>query len=111
MRISGAAALRAWAVVDAGLAPGTAGLELVVVPGDFDSVSAPGVAVLGIGIAGGLQGLRTAAIDPQKLSYDPCQHAGMRSNQTRFPAASHCGICVVVIKATCKTKKRPFARA
>ena len=37
--------------------------------GDFDSVSAPGVAVLGIDIACGLQGLRTAAIDPQKLSY------------------------------------------
>jgi hypothetical protein len=50
--------------------------------GDFDSVSAPGVAVLGIDIAGGLQGLRTAAIDPQKFSYNPCQHAGMRSNQT-----------------------------
>ena len=79
--------------------------------GDFDLVSAPGVAVLGIGIAGGLQGLRTAAIDPQKLSYDPCQHAGMRSNQTQFPAASHCGICIVVIKAACKTKKRPFERA
>lgn len=67
--------------------------------GDFDSVSAPGVAVLGIDIACGLQGLRTAAIDPQKLSYNPCQHAGMRSNQTQFPAASHCGICIVVIKA------------
>ena len=74
--------------------------------GDFDSVSAPGVAVLGIDIAGGLQGLRTAAIDPQKFSYNPCQHAGMRSNQTQFPAASHCGICIVVIKAARKTKKK-----
>ena len=105
MRISGAAALRAWVVVDAVLASGTAGLELVVVPGEFDSVSAPSVAVLGIGIAGGLQGLRTAAIDPQKLSYDPCQHAGVRSNQTQFPAGSHCGICIVVIKAACRPRK------
>jgi len=72
--------------------------------GDFDSVSAPGVAVLGIDIAGGLQGLRTAAIDPQKFSYNPCQHAGMRSNQTPFPAASHCGICIVVIEAARKTE-------
>jgi hypothetical protein len=48
IRISGAAALRGWIVVDAGLASGIAGLELVGVPGDFDSVSAPGVAVLGI---------------------------------------------------------------
>jgi hypothetical protein len=40
--------LRGWIVVDAGLASGIAGLELVGVPGDFDSVSAPGVAVLGI---------------------------------------------------------------
>jgi hypothetical protein len=48
IRISGAAALRGWVVLDAGLASGTAGLELVGVPGDFDSVSAPGVAVLGV---------------------------------------------------------------
>jgi len=73
--------------------------------GDFDLVSASGLAMLGIGIAGGLQGLRTAAIDPQKLSNNPCQHAGMRRNQTQFPAASHCGICIVVIKAARKTKK------
>ena len=99
------------------LAPSLAGATLGLegqdfeLRGDFDSVSAPGVAVLGIDIAGGLQGLRTAAIDPQKLSYNPCQHAGMRSNQTQFPAASHCGICIVVIKAARKTKKRPFERA
>ena len=68
--------------------------------GDFDSVSTPGVAVLGM-IS---QGLRTAAIDPQKLSFNPCQHAGMRSNQTPFPAASHCGICIVVIEAARKTE-------
>ena len=105
IRITGTAALRGCMDLDAELASGTAGLELVA-PGDFDSVSAPGVAVLGIGIAGGLQGLRTAAIDPQKLSYNACQHAGMRSNQTQFPAASHCGICIVVIKAACKTKKK-----
>jgi hypothetical protein len=42
------AALRGWVVLDAGLASGTAGLELVGAPGDLDSVSAPGVAVLGI---------------------------------------------------------------
>jgi hypothetical protein len=48
IRISGAAALRGWVVLDAGLASGTAGLELVGVPGDLDSVSAPGVAVLGV---------------------------------------------------------------
>jgi hypothetical protein len=35
-------------VVDAGLASGTAGLELVGAPGDLDSVSAPGLAVLGV---------------------------------------------------------------
>ena len=78
--------------------------------GDFDSVSAPGVAVLGIDIAGGSQALRTAAIDPQKLSYNRVS-TRMRSNQTQFPAASHCGICIVVIKAARKTKKRPFERA
>ena len=33
---------------DAGLASGTAGLELVGAPGDLDSVSAPGLAVLGV---------------------------------------------------------------
>ena len=48
IRISGTAALRGWVVLDAGLASGTAGLELVGVPGDLDSVSAPGVAVLGV---------------------------------------------------------------
>jgi hypothetical protein len=37
--------LRGWVVLDAGLA---AGLELVGVPGDLDSVSAPGVALLGV---------------------------------------------------------------
>ena len=42
------AALRGWVVLDAGLASRTAGLELVGAPGDLDSVSAPGVAVLGI---------------------------------------------------------------
>src|SRR4029077_8565330 len=42
------AALRGWVVLDAGLASGTAGLELVGVPGDLDSVSAPGGAVLGV---------------------------------------------------------------
>jgi hypothetical protein len=77
--------------------------------GDFDSVWAPGVAVLGIDIAGGLQGLRTAAIDPQKFSYNPCQHAGMRSNQTQFPAGFAL-LCILVIKAARKTKKRPFER-
>jgi len=35
-------------VVDAELGSGIAGWGLVGVPGDFDSVSAPGVAVLGI---------------------------------------------------------------
>jgi hypothetical protein len=54
IRISGAAALRGWVVLDAGLASGTAGLELVGVPGDLDSVSAPGVAVLGsLGLGAG----------------------------------------------------------
>ena len=48
IKISGAAALRGWVVSDAGLASGTAGLELVGAPGDLDSVSAPGVAVLGV---------------------------------------------------------------
>jgi len=48
IRISGTAALRGWIVVDAELASGTAGLELVGGPGDLDSVSAPGVAVLGV---------------------------------------------------------------
>jgi hypothetical protein len=67
--------------------------------------SAPGVAVLGIGIAGALQGLRTAAIDPQKLSYDPCQHSGMRSNQTQFPAASHFGIALLLSKPLARPRK------
>ena len=40
--------MRGWVVLDAGLASGTAGLELVGVPGDLDSVSAPGLAVLGV---------------------------------------------------------------
>ena len=48
IKISGAAALRGWVVSDAGLASGTTGLELVGAPGDLDSVSAPGVAVLGV---------------------------------------------------------------
>ena len=48
IKISGAAALRGWGVSDAGLASGTAGLELVGAPGDLDSVSAPGLAVLGV---------------------------------------------------------------
>jgi L-alanine-DL-glutamate epimerase-like enolase superfamily enzyme len=48
IRMSGTAAFRAWAVVDAELGSGIAGWGLVGVPGDFDSVSAPGVAVLGI---------------------------------------------------------------
>ena len=48
IRISGTAVLRGWVVVDAELGSGIAGLGLVGVPGDLDSVSAPGVAVLGI---------------------------------------------------------------
>ncbi len=48
IKISGAAPLRGWVVSDAGLASGTAGLELVGAPGDLDSVSAPGLAVLGV---------------------------------------------------------------
>ena len=40
--------MRGWVVSDAGLASGTTGLELVGAPGDLDSVSAPGVAVLGV---------------------------------------------------------------
>ena len=35
-------------VVDAGLASGTAGLELIGAPDDLESGSAPGVAVLGV---------------------------------------------------------------
>ena len=35
IRISGTAVLRGWIVVDAGLASGTTGLELVGAPGDF----------------------------------------------------------------------------
>src|SRR6516225_3976570 len=46
IRISGTAALRGWVVLDAGLASGTAALELIDVSGDFDWVSAPGVPVL-----------------------------------------------------------------
>ena len=46
IRISGTAVLRGWIVVDAELASGTAGLELLGAPGDL--VSAPGVAVLGV---------------------------------------------------------------
>ena len=60
IKIFGAAALRGWVFSDAGLAAsGTAGLELVGAPGDADSVSAPGVAVLevwdsglGVGVVG-----------------------------------------------------------
>jgi len=48
IKISGAAALRGWVVSDAGLASGTTRLELVGASGDLDSVSAPGVAVLGV---------------------------------------------------------------
>jgi hypothetical protein len=48
IRISGTAVLRGWVVLDAGLASGFAGLELVGVPGDLDSVSALGVTVLGV---------------------------------------------------------------
>ena len=48
IRITGTAALRGCMDLDAGLASGTAGLELVGVPGDLDSVSAPAVAVLGV---------------------------------------------------------------
>ena len=40
--------MRGWVVSDAGLASGTVGLELVGAPGDLDSVSAPGLAVLGV---------------------------------------------------------------
>jgi hypothetical protein len=42
------AALRGCVVVDAGLASGIAGLELVGVPGDSGWVSVPGVPVLGV---------------------------------------------------------------
>src|SRR5262245_25642052 len=45
-RISGAAALLGWVVFDAGLASGTAGLELLGVLGDSDLVSALGAGVL-----------------------------------------------------------------
>jgi len=49
IKIFGAAALSGWAFTDAGLAAsGIVGLELVGAPGDLDSVSAPGVAVLGV---------------------------------------------------------------
>jgi len=75
--------------------------------GDFDSVSAPGVAVLGIDIAGGLQGLRTAAIDPQKLSVS----ARGDAEQPNPVSRSFALLCIVVIKAARKTKKRPFERA
>jgi len=47
-RISGAAALRGWVVLDAGLASGTAALELLGVLGDSDLVS-----VLGVGAVPG----------------------------------------------------------
>ena len=40
--------LAGWVFSDAGLASGTAGLELVGAPGDANSVSAPGLAVLGV---------------------------------------------------------------
>jgi hypothetical protein len=46
IRISGTAALRGWVVLDAGLASGTAGLELLGVPGDSDLVSVLDVGVL-----------------------------------------------------------------
>jgi hypothetical protein len=45
-RISGAAALLGWVVFDAGLASGTAGLELLGVLGDSDLVSGLGVGML-----------------------------------------------------------------
>ena len=40
--------MRGWMVVDAGLAFGTVELEPVGVPGEWDWVSVPGVAVLGV---------------------------------------------------------------
>ena len=46
IRISGTAALRGWVVLDAGLASGTAGSELLGVPGDSDLVSVLDVGVL-----------------------------------------------------------------
>src|SRR6516164_1122158 len=48
IRISGTATLRGWVVLDARLASGTAGLELIDVSGDFDWVSEPAVPVLGV---------------------------------------------------------------
>ena len=45
-RISGAAGLRGWVVLDAALACGLAGFELLGVLGDSDWVSVPGVGVL-----------------------------------------------------------------
>ena len=48
IRITGTAALRGCMDLDAELASGTAGLELVGVPGDSDSVLGPGVPVLGV---------------------------------------------------------------
>ena len=47
-RISGAAGLRGWVVLDAGLASGIAGFELLGVLGNSDLVS-----VLGAGVASG----------------------------------------------------------
>ena len=46
IRITGTAALRGCMDLDAGLASGTAGLELVGVPGDSDSVLGPGAPVV-----------------------------------------------------------------
>ena len=46
IRISGTATLRGWVVLDARLASGTAGLELLGVLGDSDLVSGLGVGVL-----------------------------------------------------------------
>ena len=46
IRISGTATLRGWVVLDARLASGTAGLELIDVLGDSELVSGLGVGVL-----------------------------------------------------------------
>ena len=77
--------------------------------GDFDSVSAPGVAVLGIDIAGGLQGLGLPQLIPKNLVI--ISVSTRDAEQPNLVSRSFALLCIVVIKAARKTKKRPFERA
>ena len=62
IRITGTAALRGCMDLDAGLASGTAGLELVGVPGDLDSVLGPGAPVPGVCDLGSVLGPGVAVL-------------------------------------------------